>query len=122
VPATPPAYAHRRGRAGDHVYDLWGGQDRAPLRRLPALLLGALRLVRAAGPRDALLVVVLQGVAAAGTLAQLLVGREVLDAVVAQGRPAGAIVGLVVLLTAVTATPTRRRGSVQRPRHEEQPP
>lgn len=84
------------------VYDVWGQQERAPLRRLPSLLRDALRLVREAAPRDALLVVVLQAVAALGAVAQVLVGRGVLEAVTVRDRSGQAVAG-VVALAAVTA-------------------
>ena len=96
------------------VYDLKAPADRlGQLGRTPALTWEALRVVWDAGPRPLILVTVLQVVSAGLIALQLLVGRHVLERLMALGGPEaqGAdlipglalLVGATVLLGAVTA-------------------
>jgi len=58
---------------------------RLPLRRLPALLAGSLRLAARAAPREFALVAALQLVAGLGLVVPILAGRDLLATVIAAG-------------------------------------
>jgi ATP-binding cassette subfamily B protein len=95
------------------IYDLKGTGDRgSQIGRIPSLVWEALRLAWRAGPRPLILVTALQFVSAGLIALQLLVGRHVLDQLMALGRQAAVeslvpglalLVGATVLLGAVEA-------------------
>jgi hypothetical protein len=76
------------------------------LRRLPRLCREAVQLVWAAGRRELLVVLVIKAVNGLGLAVVLLLGKNVLDGVIAAGRSgAGAdeVLPALLLLTIVTA-------------------
>jgi hypothetical protein len=76
------------------------------LRRLPRLCREAVRLVWAAGRRELLVVLAIKAVNGAGLAVVLLLGKGVLDGVIAAGRSgagAGAVLPKLLVLTLVTA-------------------
>jgi ATP-binding cassette, subfamily B, bacterial len=76
------------------------------LRRLPRLCREAVRLVWAAGRRELLVVLAIKAVNGAGLAVVLLLGKGVLDGVIAAGRSgagAGAVLPRLLVLTLVTA-------------------
>jgi ATP-binding cassette, subfamily B, bacterial len=76
------------------------------LRRLPQLCREAVRLVWAAGRRELLVVLAIKVVNGLGLAAVLLLGKEVLDGVIAAGRSgagASTVLPRLLLLTVVTA-------------------
>ena len=76
------------------------------LRRLPRLCREAVRLVWAAGPSDLLVVLAIKAVNGIGLAAVLLLGKGVLDGVIAAGRSgagAGQVLPRLLLLTVVMA-------------------
>ncbi|HYO45508.1 MAG TPA: ABC transporter ATP-binding protein [Gemmatimonadota bacterium] len=94
------------------IYDLKATSDRgSQIRRTPSLAWEALRLAWRAGPRPLVLVTALQFVSAGLIALQLLVGRHVLDHLMAPGSQAvgslvpglALLVGASVLLGAVVA-------------------
>ncbi|MBW3660297.1 MAG: ABC transporter ATP-binding protein/permease [Gemmatimonadetes bacterium] len=96
------------------VFDLKGSDDRlGQLRRIPELTLEALRLVWRASARHFAMVTLLQFGAAAAVAVQLLVGREVLQELMAVGRGAidaealipglALLVGVTILMGAIGA-------------------
>jgi len=102
------------------LYDLKGPADRmSEMRRVPFLVLEALRLVGRAGARSLVLVTALQLVSAVLIAAQLLVGRHVLQQLMALGPGGGSaeslvpglalLVGATVLLGAVEALATHQQ-------------
>ena len=77
------------------------------LRRLPRLCQEAVRLVWAAGRHELLVVLAIKVVNGLGLAAVLLLGKGVLDEVIAAGRSgagAGAVLPRLLLLTVVTAS------------------
>ena len=77
------------------------------LRRLPLLCREAVRLVWAAGRRELLVVLAVKVVNGLGLAAVLLLGKGVLDEVIAAGRSgagAGEVLPRLLLLTVVTAS------------------
>jgi hypothetical protein len=88
-------------------YDIYDSPevDRS-LRRLPRLCREAVQLVWAAGRRELLVVLVIKAVNGLGLAVVLLLGKNVLDGVIAAGRSgAGAdeVLPALLLLTIVTA-------------------
>jgi ATP-binding cassette subfamily B protein len=76
------------------------------VRRLPRLCREAVQLVWAAGRRELLIVLVIKAVNGVGLAAVLLLGKGVLDGVIAAGRSgtgAGQVLPRLLLLTVVTA-------------------
>ena len=95
------------GTAGVTWTDIYDSPevDRS-LRHLPRLCREAVRLVWAAGRRELLVVLAVKAVNGIGLAAVLLLGKEVLDGVIAAGRGgAGAelVLPRLLLLTAVMA-------------------
>ena len=76
------------------------------LRRLPRLCREAVKLVWAAGPRELLVVLAIKVVNGIGLAAVLLLGKGVLDGVIAAGRSGGGaelVLPQMLVLTVVTA-------------------
>src|SRR5215217_8730999 len=76
------------------------------LRRLPRLCREAVRLVWAAGRHELLVVLALKAVGGVGLAVVLLLGKGVLDGVIAAGRSGGGpeqVLPRLLLLTLVTA-------------------
>jgi ATP-binding cassette subfamily B protein len=88
------------------IYDLHGKDEPRSARELPRLVLAALRIVWAAGPRHAAIALVLQVLGGLGTGALVLLGKQVLDGLLAADRTGGGIEDFLpsaVALAAVTA-------------------
>jgi ATP-binding cassette, subfamily B, bacterial len=100
----------RGGRLRGHDRHLVGHRE-APevdrsLRRLPRLCREAVQLVWAAGRRELLVVLAIKAVNGVGLAVVLLLGKDVLDGVIAAGRSgtgASQVLPRLLLLTAVTA-------------------
>ena len=68
-------------------YDIYQSPEgKRSLRRLPGLCREAIRLVWAAGPRELLVVLAIKAVNGIGLAVVLLLGKGVLDGVIAAGR------------------------------------
>jgi ATP-binding cassette subfamily B protein len=95
------------GTGGVTWYDIYESpQVERSLRRLPRLCREAVRLVWAAGRRELLVVLAIKAVNGIGLGAVLLLGKGVLDGVLAAGRSgagAGLVMPRLLLLTAVMA-------------------
>jgi ATP-binding cassette, subfamily B, bacterial len=92
--------------AGFTIYDLHQTDGRRSARELPRLIAAALRIVWAAGRREALTTAALQVVSGIGVTAVVLLGKRVLDDVLAADRTGGDFgdfLPSVVALAAVTA-------------------
>ena len=73
------------------------------LRRLPALVRDAMRLVWRAAPREFATLVAFQAVGGVGLAAQLLLGREVISAAIIAERSGGGLGAVIPQLTALIA-------------------
>jgi ATP-binding cassette subfamily B protein len=95
------------GATGVTWYDIYESpRGKRSLRRLPRLCREAVRLVWAAGPRELLVVLAINAVNGIGLGAVLLLGKGVLDGVLAAGRSgagAGVVLPRLLLLTVVMA-------------------
>ena len=95
------------GGGGVTWYDIYESpQVERSLRRLPRLCREAVRLVWAAGRRELLVVLAIKAVNGVGLAAVLLLGKGVLDGVLAAGRSgagAGMVLPRLLVLTAVMA-------------------
>jgi ATP-binding cassette subfamily B protein len=100
------------------IYDLKSTSDRgSQIRRIPSLVWEAVKLAWRAGPRHLVVVTALQFVSAGLIALQLLVGRNVLNQLMAPGSQAleslvpglGMLVGATVLLGAVEALATHQQ-------------
>jgi ATP-binding cassette subfamily B protein len=85
------------------IYDLHGKDEPRSARELPRLVLAALRIVWAAGPRQAALALVLQVLGGLGTGAMVLLGKQVLDGLLAADRTDGGIADVLPSATALAA-------------------
>jgi ATP-binding cassette subfamily B protein len=91
---------------GFTIYALHGAAAPRSARELPRLLAAALRIVWAAGRREATIAIALQLVGGLGTGAVVLLGKRVLDGVLAADRSGDGIGGFlpsVLVLAGVTA-------------------
>jgi ATP-binding cassette subfamily B protein len=92
--------------AGFTIYDLHGASAPRSPRELPRLIVAALRIVWAAGRRQAALAIALQLLGGLGTGVTVLLGRRVLEGVLAADRTGagvGGFLGSAAALAGVTA-------------------
>jgi ATP-binding cassette, subfamily B, bacterial len=91
---------------GFTIYDLHGAAAPRSRRELPRLTLAALRIVWAAGRREATIAIALQVVGGLGTAAMVLLGKQVLDGILAADRSGDGISSFLpsaLLLAGVSA-------------------
>jgi hypothetical protein len=91
---------------GFTIYDLQTAGSNRSRRELPRVIAGALRLIWAAGRREFVTVLLVEALAAAGLAGLVLLGREVLQGVLAADSDGTGWSGLVPELAALAALST----------------
>jgi ATP-binding cassette, subfamily B, bacterial len=80
-----------QGPGAPTIFDYQGVDRRRPIRELPGLVAGALRIMWAAGRRQLALTLALQVLSGLGLLAAVVLGRDLVDAILTADRTSGTL-------------------------------